>query len=200
MVSLPEGAQVPIAPGMPEELVRVVYAELRRLARRHLRRPRGRASRTTSVVHQAWIRMQGRWAPAAGPDSAFGAMVGSVIRSILVDEARHRLRLKRGGASAAVGLQNAARQPAPGSPLEQILDLDECLRVFESIASRAARVVELRYFAGLSVAETARILGVGERTVEQDWRYAKAWLRTRMEGAAHPVAAPPAAAAPGTAS
>ncbi len=187
LVSLSESdRRVPLAAGMPDDLARVVYAELRRLTRRHLRHGPWRAgARTTSVVNEAWLRMQagGRWSPPSGPDPAFGAMVSAVLRSLLVDEARHRLRLKRGGGWQRVGVEGATKLPAPRSPLEEIIDLDESLRTLEKISPRRARVVEMRYFGGMTVAEAARVLEVGERTVEEDWRLAKAWLRARLDGA-----------------
>ncbi len=187
MVSLsaPSDRRVPLSSGMPDELARVVYAEVRRLARRHLRRApaRGWGARTTSLVHEAWLRMQGRWSLESGPDPAFAAMVAAVLRSLLVDEARHRLRLKRGGGWQRVGIEGAAKLPAPLEPLEEILDLDESLQTLQQFAPRQARVVELRYFGGLTVADAARALEVGERTVEEDWRLAKAWLRARLDRA-----------------
>ncbi len=169
----------------------MVYAELRRLARRYLRRSGVPTARTTSVVNEAWLRMYAtsRWSPSTGPDPAFGAMVSAVLRSLLVDEARHRLRLKRGGGWQRVGVEGATRLPAPREPLEDLLDLDESLRALEEIDPRRAQVVEMRYFGGLTVAEAAIALGVSERTVEGDWRLARAWLRARLDRVSPPGAA-----------
>lgn len=164
---------------LPEDLVRSIVADLRVLARR-ARYPGRSFLETTSLVNEAWLRLS---AAGAWPRTAEGhwrALAASVIRSALVDEARREGRAKRGSGWRRIPLGDTGAK----APAIDVVELDDELSALERVDPRRAQVVILRFFGGLSVRETARALGVSERTVEADWRLARAWLRMRLEGAA----------------
>ena len=158
-----------------DELFPLVYDELRQVARRHMRRERrGHTLRTTALVNDAYLRLvdqrQVRWQNRAH----FFAIAAQMMRRILVDHARAKHYEKRGGGAAHVPLEEAA-VIAEGKAAE-ILALDESLRALAEIDPRRARVVELRYFGGLSNEEIAEVLKVSPNTVTRDWNMARAWL------------------------
>jgi RNA polymerase sigma factor (TIGR02999 family) len=164
------------------ELVPLVEAGLRRLARRHMSRERpGHTLQTTAVVNEAYLRLAGcggvRWQSRA---HFFGIAAG-IMRRIMIDHARRRRQLKRGGAGALrVTLdEGALRADERGAGLPA---LDEALGELAGGYPRKGRVVELRYFGGLTVGEAAEVLGVDERTVKRDWVFARAWLHNRLGG------------------
>lgn len=159
-------------------LVELVYPELRALARAYFRRERpGHVLQTTALVNEAYLRLVSHehhdWRNRA---HFFGA-AAQIMRRILVDYARAGRAQKRGGDHVA--LSDIADPVADGRSVE-LLALDEALSELEKLSARQARIVELRYFAGLSVSETAEALGVNARTVDRDWAAARAWLRRRM--------------------
>ncbi|MBM4112745.1 MAG: sigma-70 family RNA polymerase sigma factor [Phycisphaerae bacterium] len=169
--------------GLSEDL----YRQLRDLAASLLSRERpGHTLQPTALVHEAYLRVGARVGMAsAAPDStndesSFRALAATAMRHILVDHARRRLADKRGGERLRVELPEAAVE-AP-EPIE-LLALNEALEALSQLDSRKARVVELRYFGGLSGDETAVALGVARSTVESDWFMARAWLRQRLSGA-----------------
>lgn len=152
-----------------------LYADLRRLAGRHLRgERRNHTLQPTALVNEAYLRLMRGGSHEWRDRVHFFAMASTVMRRILVDHARRRLATKRGGAEASSGVETEALV-LTHSP-ERILAVDEALGVLTQELPRAARVVELRFFGGLSDAETATILKVSERTVKRDWREAKARL------------------------
>lgn len=161
-----------------DRLTPIVYNELRRIARRHLRSERaGHTLETTALVNEAYLRLvdceRMRWQDRAH----FFAVSAQVMRRILVDHARRR-NLKRGGAAPRISLEEAARvSPRPDADL---VALDDAMQAFERLDPRKARVVELRFFGGLSVEEMAEVLQVSNVTVMRDWNSAKAWLRREI--------------------
>jgi len=161
------------------ELMPAVYSELHRLARQHLRGEReGHTLQTTALVNEAFLRLA-RQDPARWSDRrCFYRAASAAMRYILVNHARDRRRLKRGGGALRVPLEDALAVYE-----ERALDLialDESLARLEKIDPRAAEIIELRFFGGLTLKETAELLGVSERTVEADWSLARAWLRHEL--------------------
>jgi RNA polymerase sigma factor (TIGR02999 family) len=170
-----------------ERVFPLVYDQLRRLAARQLRRERrGHTLQPTALVHEAYVRLAGQRA-AEWPDRAhFFAMAARVMRHVLVDHARRNRAAKRGGSACRVSLDEAS--PA-GRPLElEVVALDEALEELAALDPDQARIVELRFFAGMTVEEVAAALGVSAATVQRDWRTARAWLYRRI---AHGLAASP---------
>lgn len=168
-----------------EELTRAVHVELQRLARRYMRDERpGHTLQTTALVNEAYLRLID-WKNVEWKNRAhFFAVAGQIMRRILVDHARSRQNQKRGGNWRRVSFDEAALVFDGESP--DLVALDEALRTLESADPRKGRVVELRFFAGLSVQETADVLGVSTDTVLNDWRTAKAWLlRELIAGTGH---------------
>jgi RNA polymerase sigma factor (TIGR02999 family) len=163
-----------------ESLVARVYAELRRVAAAKLRLERGRASlRTTDLVHEAWLRLRDQRGLDWENRDQFACLAARAIRRILVDHARARAALKRAPPGERVSL--TLELPSPPQAEFDVLALDEALARFARHNERAAQVVELRFFAGMTEAEVARALGLGERSVAGDWAYARAWLRRALE-------------------
>ncbi|HEV3468898.1 MAG TPA: sigma-70 family RNA polymerase sigma factor [Pyrinomonadaceae bacterium] len=171
-----------------DELFPLVYDELRQVARRHKRRERrGHTLRTTALVNDAYLRLVDqrhvRWQNRAH----FFAIAAQMMRRILVDHARSKHYEKRGGGAVHVPLEEAAVL-AEGKAAE-ILALDEALRALAELDPRRARVVELRYFGGLSNEEIAEVLKVSTNTVTRDWNMARAWLYNELSGTGGPGAA-----------
>ena len=170
-------------PGLEKEtaaaLVARVYAELHRLAHHLLvREPPGQLFQTTALVHEAYLRLVGGGQSDWPSKGYFFAAAAQAMRRILVEQARQRRSAKRGGRCHRVTL-DAAAVLAP-EPAEDLLALDEALTRLEQRDPRQGQIVVLRYFAGLSVPETAEVLGVSTATVKADWSWAKAWLHREM--------------------
>ena len=173
-----------------EALVRLVYAELRRQAQLVLRHEgEGHTLQPTALVHEAWLRLGGqdaRWENR----TQFFAMAAQMMRRALVDHARARRALKRGGAAVQVSLGDADRAVAAhgDSSKDTALDavdliaLDDALARLAAIDPEKARLVDLRYFAGLSIPEAAAALGVSQATVGREWAIARMWLRRELAG------------------
>ncbi|HJP86680.1 MAG TPA: sigma-70 family RNA polymerase sigma factor [Gemmatimonadaceae bacterium] len=174
-----------------ESLVRLVYAELHRQAELALQRESaGHTLQTTALVHEAWLRLgdqhQARWESR----SQFFAIAAQMMRRVLLDHARARHALKRGGAGIQVSLGESdfvgAGSRAPSARAEaidplDIIVLDEALTRLAVLDPQKARLVELRYFAGLSIPETAAALGVSTATVGREWAIARMWLRREID-------------------
>jgi RNA polymerase sigma-70 factor, ECF subfamily len=165
-----------------ERLVPVVYAELHRLARRHLARERKDAPQTTALVHEAHLRLVDQRSVRWENRAHFYAIAARMMRRILIDHARARGCERRGGGAPHVPLEEAAEVSVHRG--EQLVALDEALGRLAEIDSRKSRVVEMRFFGGMSVEETAAALGVSTVTVMRDWSTAKAWLHREMAGPA----------------
>lgn len=162
-----------------QSLLPLVYAELQRLARRYLRGERsGHTLQPTALVHEAWMRLQGDDRPLQNRQH-FYAIAAHLMRQVLVDHARAKHARKRGGGALRVELDPAvpAEQGAP-----ELLALHEALEALERLDPRKARVIELRFFAGLSIEETAEVLGVSAPLVVKDTRLARAWLHRALTG------------------
>jgi RNA polymerase sigma factor (TIGR02999 family) len=162
-----------------DEMAPLVYEELRRLARTHLRRERpGHTLQCTALVHEAWLRMIGQQEVSWQNRSHFYGVAAQMIRRILVDHARARRTHKRGDDAPRISLDHAVavRQ---NEDLD-LVALDDALNSLASIDPRQSRLVELRYFAGLSIEETAEVLEVSTATVKRDWLSARAWLRREL--------------------
>ena len=175
--------------GALDRLLPLVYAELRRVAHRYMRDERpNHPLQTTALVHEAYLRLIDVTRVDWQSRNHFFAVSAQMMRRILVEAARRRNAGKRGGDASHVALDEAFVPAADRGA--DLLALDEALEHLATLAPRKARVVELRYFAGLSVKETADVLGVSVETVMRDWRMAKLWLqrdlssvdRARQEG------------------
>ncbi|OZC01876.1 ECF-type sigma factor [Rubricoccus marinus] len=159
-----------------DRLLGAVYDELHRLAQIHRSRSRRDGTlNTTALVHEAYLKLvDGDRLPFDGRAHFFAA-AARAMRQVIVDDARKRNRVKRGGGERPTSLDRVGEIRAD-EPADEILALDEALKRFEEIDPRAARVVECRYFAGLTVEETAEALGISPTTVKREWVAARAWL------------------------
>jgi RNA polymerase sigma factor (TIGR02999 family) len=163
-----------------EQVLPLVYDELRRIALRQLRREReDHTLQATAIVHEAYLRLT-RERGLQWPSRAhFFAFAGHLIRRVLIDYARCHNRAKRGGRLEKITLSEVADLALEKSP--DLLALDEALSSLETVDPRKATVVELRFFAGLTLEETAEQLGISQETVSREWRRAKAWLYTALQ-------------------
>jgi RNA polymerase sigma-70 factor (ECF subfamily) len=162
-----------------DELLEVVHAELRRQAARYLRRERkNHTLQPTALVNEAFMKLVDqrnvRWQNRAH----FFGIAAQAMRRIVIDHARTRQRVKRGGVQQAVTLDEA--MIAAESRSIDVLALDQALKRLEALDPRQAKIVELRYFAGLSVEETAEVTGLSPATVKRDWAMARAWLHSEL--------------------
>jgi RNA polymerase sigma factor (TIGR02999 family) len=165
----PEGAQA------AAELLPTLYAELRRLAAAlTAQRGPGQSLTPTALVHEAYLRLVKREDPGwQGPRHFFGA-AARAMREILIEQARYKGRLKRGGGGRRIELAEGLAWIEP--PADDVLALDEAIRRLQEEDARLAEIVMLRYYSGLTVEETAQVVGVSVSTLTRDWRYARAWL------------------------
>ncbi len=174
--------------GSPEaldELIPIVYAELRQLARHQLRGERPDHSlQPTALTHEAFLRLFGTRQVSWQNRAHFFAVASQLMRRILVEHARKRGAAKRGGLVTRVALDEA-NAPAE-SPDVDVIALHEALSELEKIDPRQSRIVELKYFGGLNNEETAEVLSLSLATVKRDWSVAKLWLRRALEGAEPP--------------
>lgn len=163
-----------------EELIRAVYTELRRQARFHLRRERANHTlQTTALINEAYIKLVEQRSFKWESRSHFFALAAEMMRRILVDHAKTRYRQKRGGKVENLPLE-AALTVFTGERDLDLIALDEALIRLAAIDSQQAKIVDLRYFSGLNVEETAKVLGISRATVNRDWAMAKAWLRYEL--------------------
>jgi RNA polymerase sigma-70 factor (ECF subfamily) len=159
-----------------ERLVPLVYDELRTLAARHLANEwRHDRLQTTALVSEAYLKLFGQQDVDWQNRRHFFAIAAQLMRRILVDHARHEQREKRGGRSIVVPLNEAEAAAAPDESVDA-LDLDRALQRLEQLDPTQGRIVELRFFAGLTVEETAAALGISPATVKREWALAKGWL------------------------
>ncbi len=163
-----------------ERLMPAVHAELRRLARREMRRERpGHTLQTTALVNEAYLRLVDMAGMAWNDRVHFFAVSARLMRRILVDHARSRLYQKRGGGATVVPFDEGLTVAA--DPGVDLVALDDALAALATLDPRKSQVVELRFFGGLSVDETATALHVSTGTVMRDWRLAKAWLLKQLD-------------------
>ena len=166
-------------PGAVERMFPLVYDELRRIAHRHLtREPTGRTLSTTELVHEAYLKLVDQTRVEWKGRAHFLGVAAVAMRRILVDRARGRGRLKRGGAQAPVPLESVDLSADERADL--VVALDEALDRLRVLDERQARVVECRFFGGMTEEETAEALGVGLRTARRDWAKARSWLYAEL--------------------
>jgi RNA polymerase sigma factor (sigma-70 family) len=181
------------------ELTACIYQELRALAQRHLRRERANHTiQRTALVHEAFVRLINQQSVDWQSRAHFFALASNLMRRILVDHARARLAEKRGGGVAVVSLDEVLSPPdaEDGSPSgaahapepytldeetdEDVAAIDAALTRLAALDERQARIVEMRYFGGLTIEETAQVLGISDATVKREWTLARAWLRREL--------------------
>jgi RNA polymerase sigma factor (TIGR02999 family) len=172
-----------------DRLLPLVYDELRRVARARLRNERDTHTlQATALVHEAYLRLAGDARPTAQNRAHFFAIAARLMRQILVDHARRRRARKRGGGDTGITLVTSVA--TPGIDVVDLLALDQALVELTVVDPRLTQVVELRFFAGLTINDTSEALKVSTATVERDWVVAKAWLYerlTRAPGDAKPL-------------
>ena len=162
------------------QLAPLVYDSLRRIAARRLAQEGGASTWSpTELVNEAFVQLLGREPVDWRDRRHFYAYAATAMRNILVDTARRRTARKRGGGVAAMELEHVAA--ASDDAALALIRLDDALHALARVNARAARVVELRYFAGLSLEQTAQALGVARRTVDRDWEFARAFLHAELE-------------------
>jgi RNA polymerase sigma-70 factor, ECF subfamily len=167
--------------GALERLTPLVAAELRRLARAHMRRERqGHTLQTTALMNEAFLRLTDARRVRWQDRSHFIGMAARLMRRVLVDHARSRGYVKRGGNVRRVTLDEGL--VAAGEPALDVVELDRALEALAAVDARKSRVIDLRFFGGLSVEETAEVLQVSTDTVKRDWRLAKLWLLRELAG------------------
>jgi len=163
-----------------DKLMPLVYEELRRQASRYLRKERSNHTlQTTALIHEAYLKLIDQKNVEWQNRAHFFAIAAQAMRRILVDYARERHRAKRGGAAENLPLEKAAFIVSKEKSLD-LVALDEALTRLAKFDERQARVVELKFFSGLDIDETAEVLGVSNATVRRDWNMAKAWLHQEI--------------------
>jgi RNA polymerase sigma factor (TIGR02999 family) len=167
--------------GAADRLMPLVYDQLRALAAGYFgRQPPGHTLQPTALVHEAFLRLARgqpiRWTGRAH----FLAVAARAMRQILINHARDKGAAKRGGGWRRITLDEAATPPDRPAPEVDLLVLDEAMERLAGLSPRQAQVVELRYFGGLTIDETAHVMDLGTTTVEDDWHYARAWLRREL--------------------
>jgi len=162
-----------------EELMPLVYDELHRLARSYLRRERrDHTLQPTALVHEAYLRLVDQRGAAWNSRSQFFGIAARMMRRILVDHARLHAAAKRGDGAYKLSLDKADQQVSQQAV--DLLALDEALDRLAAFSPQQSRIVELRYFGGLTIEETAAVVGVSHATVEREWGVARAWLRREL--------------------
>ena len=166
-------------------LVEIVYPELRRIAAGHLRHERpGHTLQPTALVNEAYMRLAQQQPGKQWQDRThFFAVAAHVVRAVLVDHARARRAAKRGSGVVSIELTAANVSGAVPPPVD-VLDLDAALRALEALDPEQGRIVEMRYFAGLSIEETAEALGTSASSVKRGWLAAKTYIRRHLDGGA----------------
>jgi RNA polymerase sigma-70 factor (ECF subfamily) len=168
-------------PAALDELTPVIYEELRRRAHSYMKNERGdHTLQTTALANEAWLRLVNVSVVDWKDRAHFFAIAANMMRRILVDAARARGREKRGGSAQRVDLDQIPDISARRDP--ELIAIDEALKTLAELDPRKAKVIELRFFGGLSVEETAEVLKVHEQTVLRDWRLARVWLMREMSG------------------
>ena len=174
-------------PRAAEQLLPLVYEELRKLAASKLAQERpGQTLQATALVHEAWLRIAGGDPQTWNGRGHFFGAAAEAMRRILIDNARRKLALRHGGGLERVALDKgdavATEVVAPGANDDELLAVHEALDRLAAQDARKAELVKLRYFVGLTIEETAEALGMSEATAKRDWVYARAWLRREIQG------------------
>ena len=167
-------------PGAADEMMPLVYDELRRQARRHLRRERANHTlQSTALVHEAYVRLVGQRQVTWQNRAHFFGIAAEMMRRILVNYALRANCAKRGGEAVTIAIDEGA-QLAGRTVDVDLIDLNEALDRLAELDPRQAKVVELKYFGGLSIEETSEVLGISNATVKREWNMARAWLRAEL--------------------
>lgn len=162
-----------------DALMGAIYADLRRLAVSHMQAERAdHTLQPTALVHEAYLKLIDQRSTDWRDRMHFFAVASRIIRRILVDHARERLAEKRGGGRGRIPMEEA--EHLVGAPGVNITALDEALDELAELDARQAQIVELRFFGGLTVDDTAKVLGLSPRQVKRDWKWARTWLRQRL--------------------
>jgi RNA polymerase sigma factor (TIGR02999 family) len=171
-------------PAAAEELLPLVYDDLRRLAARKLAKEKpGQTLQATALVHEAYLRIAGGGETSWESRRHFFAAAAEAMRRILIDRARHKQSAKASGHLERVALDDGPSLAAPeGTSGEDLLALDEALEQFEAVEPVKARLVKLRYFAGVSVEDAAEMLDISPATARRYWIYARSWLYGKLHG------------------
>ena len=163
-----------------DALLKLVYAELHRQAHRYLQKERvGHTLQTTALVHEAYLKLAAQKSVVWESRSHFYAIAATMMRRILIDYAKTKHRVRRGGVHSDLPLEDALTIGVSETDFD-LLALDEALNRLAAKEAHLARIVELRFFSGLDVVETAEVLGTSESTIKRDWQMAKAWLRREL--------------------
>ncbi len=170
------------APRAAEQLLPLVYEELRKLAAAKLARERpGQTLQPTALVHEAWLRVSGPDQPTWNGRGHFFGAAAEAMRRILIDQARRKLRPRHGGDLSRVDADTPGLDLiAPSAADEELLAVHETLDRLATLDARKAELVKLRYFAGLTLEETADALGISVPTAKRDWAYARVWLHREI--------------------
>lgn len=162
-----------------DELIPLVYSELRKLAASYLRRRSGSNTlQATALVHEAYVRLADQSSISMEHRAQFFGLAAKIMRDILVDHARKRVSAKRGGDQLRISLSKAER--LGHKPEVELLALDDALNSLAETNPKHSRVVELRFFGGLTIDETAQVMGLSHATTERYWSFARAWLRREL--------------------
>ena len=176
-----EGDQTALA-----RLTPFIYLELRRLAHHYLRGENSTGTlQTTALIHEAWLRLADIKGTGCEDRAHFFAICGNIMRRILIDAARRRCAIRRGGGDqrqTAVTNLDLEEIPSTSDGSREFVALDDALNELARIDARKAKVIELRFFGGMSVEETAEILGISPQSVMRDWRLARSWLMRELRG------------------
>jgi RNA polymerase sigma factor (TIGR02999 family) len=167
-----------------DALIADTYAELRRLADHYLQRERARSVQATELVHEAYLRMAAARNPAWKNRSHFLAIAAISMRRLLVERARARGAAKRGGGQVPIELDESLLAAEPSTSELDLVALDRALVRLAALDPQQARIVELRFFGGLSVEEAADVLNVSPATIKRHWAVARAWLLRELKGSA----------------
>ena len=171
-----------------DELLPIVYGELRRLARYHLRQQRpNHTLQTTALVHEAYLRLAREKQLVVENRMHFLGVAGQLMRWILVDYERKRRTAKRGAGAPILSLEGPIASGQLGGPEVDLLSLDAALDKLAKLDEQQSRIIELRYFAGFSIEDTAEFLGISPATVKRSWTSARAWLLREMQQEAAPL-------------
>jgi RNA polymerase sigma factor (TIGR02999 family) len=174
----------PKDPAPSNELFPLIYGELRQVAGRYLRRERqNHTLQPTALVHEAWLKLQNERGEGWEGRTHGLALGAQAMRRLLIDHGRHQKREKRGGGAQPVALDELLVASKTGAvPVEDLLTLEDALARLETVDARAAQVVTLRFYSGMSNPEIAQHLNVSLRTIEGDWTFARAWLKRELAG------------------
>lgn len=173
-------------PDAPARLMPLVYEELRRLARQYLQQERsGHTLQPTALVHEAYLRLVDQSRVQWRSRAQFFGVAAQLMRRILLDHARAHLAAKRGGQAEHISLDEL--EISPQTRAADLLALDDALHALAAVDARKSRIVELRFFGGLSIDETAEAIGINSATVRRDWTFAKAWLHREIKNSTGPM-------------